>query len=83
MKDFKWFCLVGTLEWTGGRVMELTITKHHECFPQGKWMSNTLYLKQTGASACGRCTERQSGSYSTDVGALHEEIVWGCCDLVG
>lgn len=25
--------------------MELTITKHHECSPQGKWMSNTLYTK--------------------------------------
>lgn len=31
----------------GGGVMELTITKHHECPPRGKWMSNTFYIKQT------------------------------------
>lgn len=42
---------MGALEWTGRRVMEMTITKHHECPPRGKWMSSTLYTKQTGTSA--------------------------------
>lgn len=35
--------------------MELAITTYHECSPQGKWMSNMLYTKQTGVSGCGCC----------------------------
>lgn len=67
---------MGTQEWTGGRVMELTITKL-ECSPQGKWISNTLYINQTGASACDRCTERQRLSYRAGVGGFRGCLLAG------